>query len=135
MESQDTLSQRYGVPADSRRPTLIVVALVLTVVFGGWLTWVIIDVTQAPVTSKLETFSILDDSTVTATLVVILADRDVEATCRLRALAEDHSTVGELAFTPDPDAGSRQVVEIRTERRASAVQSLGCTAPGQPRPR
>ena len=68
-------------------------------------------------------------------LVVSLADDDVEATCRLRAFAEDHTTVGELAFTPDPDAGRRQVVEIRTERRATSVESLGCTADGQKRPR
>ncbi len=54
-----------------------------------------------------------------------------EATCRLRAFAEDHTTVGELAFTPDPDAGRRQVVEVRTERRATALESLGCTADGQ----
>ena len=86
-------------------------------------------------TSELETFSIEDDHTVTAVLVVSLADDDVEATCTLRAIAEDHSVVGEVSFTPDPGTGQRQVQEIRTERRATAVESLGCTAPGQNRPR
>jgi hypothetical protein len=68
-------------------------------------------------------------------LVVSLADDDVKASCRLRAIAEDHNTVGEVAFAPDPAAGQRQVIEIRTERRATAVESLGCTADGQKTPR
>ena len=53
----------------------------------------------------------------------------------LRAYAEDHSTVGELTFTPDPSEGRRQVRTMRTERRATSVDKLGCTAPDQHRPR
>jgi hypothetical protein len=87
------------------------------------------------VTSELEGFSVIDDSTVSVVLVVSLRDDVVGASCRLRAFAEDHNTVGELAFTPEPGAGRRHVVEIRTDRRATAVESLGCTAEGQPQPR
>ena len=54
------------------------------------------------------------------------------ASCTLRAFAEDHSTVGELAFEP---VDGRNEVTLRTERRATSVTLLGCTAPGQPRPR
>jgi hypothetical protein len=67
--------------------------------------------------------------------VVTLDDADVEASCTLRAYAVDHTTVGELTFTPDPTEGRRQVETIRTERRATSVESIGCTAPGQDRPR
>ena len=56
----------------------------------------------------------------------------VEASCRVRALAEDKTAVGELAFTPVD--GVNEVV-IRTERRATSVEKLGCTSPDQPRPR
>ena len=66
-----------------------------------------------------------------ARLDVVLGD-GVTASCRLRAFAEDHTTVGELAFTP---VGGTNEVVIRTERRATTVEKLGCTAPGQPRPR
>ena len=46
--------------------------------------------------------------------------------CVLRALAEDKSAVGEAVFTPE-DSG-RLSVPIRTERRATAVEKVGCTA-------
>ena len=50
----------------------------------------------------------------------------------MRAYAEDHTSVGELAFTPAD--GDNEVV-VRTERRATSLEKIGCTAPGQPRPR
>ena len=135
MSTQDALSERYGAPSPSRRRLLIVATVVLALVFLGWLAWSLAGHSRTQVTSELESWSVVDSSSVTAVLVVRLHDDDVEATCRLRAFAEDHSTVGELAFTPDPSAGRRQVVEIRTDRQATAVESLGCTADGQNRPR
>jgi hypothetical protein len=132
---QDGLAERYGAPSANRHRLLVAATVVLALVFLGWLAWTVVGSSQAEVTSKLEGFSVVDDSTVSVVLLVSLADDEVEATCRLRALAEDHTTVGELAFTPEPAAGRRQTVEIRTERRATAVESLGCTAEGQKRPR
>ena len=54
------------------------------------------------------------------------------ASCRVRAFAEDHTTVGEISFTP---AQGRNDVEIRTERRATSIDLIGCTTPDQERPR
>ena len=135
MSTQDAMAERYGTPPAHRRGLLVAATAVLALVFLGWLAWTVVGHTQTEVTSELEGFSVIDDSTVSVALLVSLADDDVQATCRLRAFAEDHTTVGEVAFTPDPDAGRRQVVEIRTDRRATAVESLGCTADGQKRPR
>jgi len=135
VSTQDGLAERYGAPSATRRRVLVSATVVLALVFLGWLAWTVAGHTRTQVTSELEGFSVVDDSTVSAVLVVSLADDDVDASCRLRAIAEDHATVGEVAFTPDPAAGSRQVVEIRTERRATAVESLGCTADGQNKPR
>ena len=135
MSTQDSLAERYGAPSANRRRLLVAATVVLALVFLGWLAWTVVGHTQTRVTSELQGFSVVDDSTVSVVLLVDLADDDVEATCRLRAYAEDHTTVGELAFTPDPALGRRQVVEIRTERRATAVERLGCTADGQKRPR
>jgi hypothetical protein len=134
VSTQDSLAERYGEPSAHRRRLLVAATAVLALVFLGWLTWTVVGHTQTEVTSELEGFSVIDDSTVSVVLVVSLAD-DVEATCRLRAFAEDHTNVGEVAFTPDPGVGRRHVVEIRTERRATAVESLGCTTDGQKRPR
>lgn len=135
MSTQDALAERYGAPSASRRRVLLIATLTLAVMFLAWLTWAVIGHTQTEVTSELEGFSVIDDSTVSVVLVVSRDEDAVDASCRLRAVAEDHATVGELAFSPDPGAGRRHVVEIRTERRATAVESLGCTAEGQSQPR
>ena len=144
MSAQDTpeaqqlarqLAQRYGAPSARRRGALVAASIALAAVFAAWLAWTVHDHATPQVTSELETFSVDDDHSVTAVLVVGLADADVRASCTLRAYAEDHATVGELTFTPDPGRGRRQVQTIRTDRRATSVESQGCTAPGQDRPR
>jgi hypothetical protein len=135
VSAQDTLRDRYGAPAPWRRRSVIAASVLLAAVFLGWLGWTVYEHSTPEVTSELESFSIVDDHTATAVLVVTLDSSDVEASCTLRAYAEDHSTVGELTFTPDPSKGQRQVETIRTERRATSVENIGCTAPGQDRPR
>jgi hypothetical protein len=131
----DRMAERYGAPAPWRRRALITASVALAVVFLAWLAWAVYEHATPQVTSELETFSIEDDHAVTAVLVVSLDNADVKASCTLRAYAEDHSTVGELTFTPDPSKGRRQVETIRTERRATSVEKVGCTAPGQDQPR
>jgi hypothetical protein len=79
-------------------------------------------------------WEVVDDGAVTARVdVVIRGDaEDLRATCRVQAVAADHVVVGEATFTPTE---GRNQVEVRTERRATAVDSVGCTTPDQPRPR
>ena len=125
------LTDRYGAPSRLRRPLGIGVAVLLAVLGLGWLGWTVWFHTNPAVTSDLVTFDVTSDHEVAARLDVRLSD-DVEASCRLRALAEDKTAVGEVAFAPVD--GSNSVV-IRTERRATSVEKLGCTAPGQARPR
>jgi hypothetical protein len=135
MSAQDTLEGRYGAPSLLRRRATVLASVALGLVFAGWLAWTVYEHSTPQVTSELETFSVTDDHHVTAVLVVRLDDADVEASCTLRAYAEDHTTVGELTFTPDPALGRRQEQTIRTERRATSVESIGCTAPDQGQPR
>ncbi|WP_205471376.1 DUF4307 domain-containing protein [Nocardioides sp. SYSU D00038] len=134
MSAQDTLAERYGAPAPWRRRALLLVAAAVVAAFLGWLAWTAWGHGTPEVTSELETWTIEGEHAAVAVVVVSLRDDDVEATCRLRALAEDHSTVGEVSFTPDPGT-RRQTQQIRTERRATAVESLGCTTADQKQPR
>jgi len=134
VSAQDTLEGRYGAPSPTRRRATVIASVALAVVFAGWLAWTVYEHSTPEVTSQLETFSVTDDHHVTAVLLVSLDD-DVEASCTLRAYATDHTTVGELTFTPDPALGRRQEQTIRTERRATSVESIGCTAPDQGQPR
>jgi hypothetical protein len=135
MSAQDHLRERYGAPAPWRRRAVVAASVLLAAVFLGWLAWTVYEHSTPKVTSELESYSIQDDHTAKAVLVVTLDSADVEASCTLRAYAADHTNVGELTFTPDPSQGRRQVETIRTERRATSVENVGCTAPGQDRPR
>ena len=125
------LADRYGAPARWRRPATVALAVLLAAVGLTWLGWTAWFHGSPDVRSEVVTFEVTDDHQVEARIDVRLVD-GVEASCRVRALAEDKTAVGELAFTPVD--GVNEVV-IRTERRATSVEKLGCTTPDQPRPR
>ncbi len=125
------LDERYGRSSPLRRRVVAAFVAVLVVGFGGWLAWATLFHASPAVDSDLTSYAIVDDGTASAVVLVSLED-DVVASCTLRAFAEDHSTVGELAFQP---VAGRNEVTVKTERRATSVSLLGCTAPGQPRPR
>ncbi|KQW48920.1 hypothetical protein ASC77_09375 [Nocardioides sp. Root1257] len=131
MTQPTDLADRYGAPAPWRRRTLVAACVVVVAAFLGWLGWTIWDQSTPHVRSDLVGFDIVDEHRATATIEVRLRD-GVAASCTLRAYAEDHTVVGELVFAPT-DGRSDQ--DVRTERRASSVELLGCTAPGQNRPR
>jgi hypothetical protein len=137
MSPSDTLADRYGAPSPGRRRAVIAGSGVLGVVFLGWLGWTALFHGDPEVSSDLVTWSVVDEHLATAVVDVRL-DGDVEASCVLRAFAEDHTVVGELAFPVDEAAleqGSTLEQEIRTERRATSVELVGCTTPDQQRPR
>lgn len=127
------MAQRYGAPAPWRRTAATAVAVTLAVVAGllvGWAAW---SHATPEAQSELVGFTVTDQHEVVADVQVELSDRAAGVQCVLRALAEDKTTVGEAVFTPG-DSG-RMAVPIRTEREATAVEKVGCTAEGQQRPR
>lgn len=125
------LSERYGAPGPWRRPVLIAAVAALGVVFLAWVAWVAWSHGTPAVESELVTFEVVSDSSAVAHIDVQLED-GADASCRVRAFAEDHTTVGEISFTPEQ---GRNDIEIRTERRATSVDLIGCTTPDQERPR
>jgi hypothetical protein len=125
------LADRYGVPSPVRRRVLVVTIAAVAAAALAWLAWTAWFHASPEVESELTSYDVVDDGSASAVVIVALAE-DVVASCRIRAFAEDHSTVGELAFEP---VDGRNEVTLRTERRATSVTLLGCTAPGQPRPR
>jgi hypothetical protein len=132
VEQTTDLADRYGAPAPWRRRALVAVCVVVVAAFLGWLGWTIWEQSTPQVRSDLVGYDVVDEHLSTATVEVRLADDSVVASCTLRAYAEDHTVVGEWVFTPS-DGQSDQ--DVRTERRATSVELLGCTAPGQDRPR
>lgn len=125
------LVDRYGRSPSWHRAALLAVVGALIAVFLGWVGWVAWFHGSPDVTSELVAYDVVSEHAVEAKVDVNLGDA-VGATCKLRALAEDHSAVGELSFPP-VDGLNR--VTIRTERRATSVEKVGCTTEDQPQPR
>ena len=138
MSQQDSLTERYGAPSPVARRALVTVIVVVAAAFLGWLAWTAFFHGNPDVSSELVSFTVDDEHQVTARVDVRLDDEDVVATCLLRAIAEDHTIVGELHFdvrAADLEGGNVLEREIRTERRATSVDPVGCTTTGQQRPR
>ena len=135
MTSQDSLQDRYGAPAPWRRRVLVVACTVLALVSLAWLGWTSWEHATPDVESSLVGYEVVDEHTASARIEVRLADEDVRASCRLRAFADDHTIVGERSVTPVYGDDQPLSVDVRTERRATSVELVGCTAPGESRPR
>ncbi|GAB2445198.1 hypothetical protein GCM10027062_27080 [Nocardioides hungaricus] len=133
MSTATDLAERYGAPSAWHRRTVIGAAATVSAAFLVWLGWVAWVQINPEVTSELVGFTVVDEHTVNATVQFKIEDESVEPTCTLRAYAEDKVVVGELVFTPEGEG--RSSYDIRTERLATSVDMLGCTAPGQNRPR
>jgi hypothetical protein len=133
--SQDALDGRYGAPSPWRRRALVGGCVAVVAVFLGWLAWTAISHATPEVESELLSFDAVDAHTVTARVAVDRRDVDVEATCKVRAFAEDHTVVGEKSWSPDGEPRAEDDVTIRTERLATSVELVGCTTEGQSRPR
>jgi hypothetical protein len=132
----DLLAERYGRPGRGRRGVLLTVAGGVCLVALGWIAWVVWSQSTPQVQSSLRTYDIVDSHRADASLVIKARSADVEASCLVRAYGVDRTTVGERSFAVSGVRGTEvREVSLRTEREASSVQLVGCTAKGQNRPR
>jgi hypothetical protein len=132
----DPVAERSGRPSTARRRTVIVASGVIGVLALAWLAWAAWTQGTPEVQSSLRSFDVVDLHSATAVVVVKPRSAEVSASCRVRAFATDHSVVGELNFkvTGESDTTVREVT-MRTERRATSVELIGCTTAEQRRPR
>lgn len=130
----DSLADRYGAPSRTGRVLVVVIGGAIVLGLLGWLVWAIVGQANPAVSSMELTHDIVDDHTATITVRLQYGDEPVEATCRVRAIAHDKTVVGELTVHPDPAAGPDHSFDIATDRRATTVEWLGCTAADQPQP-
>jgi hypothetical protein len=131
------LAERYGSPSTTSRKAVVAVVVVLAGVALSWLAWVMLSHGRPLVQSDLVGFERVDEHGVSATFTVVRRDEDVAASCLLRAVAADHAIVGELDVAVGPGGAATQTLErtVRTERAATSVDVVGCTADGQSRRR
>ena len=130
------IEQRYRGPSRASRVVALVAVVAMVVSGIGFVGWSVFFHSTPEVSSRLTTFRVVNEHEVTADIEVGRASQFTEASCRLRAIAEDHTVVGEVNV-PVVDGPERRAlrVPIRTERRATSVELVGCTTPDQPRPR
>jgi hypothetical protein len=126
------LAERYGAPSGGLRSLLVAGVVVLAVAGLVWLAWVVMFHGRPQVTSQLVAFEVRGEHAATATYDVARREPQVRATCLLRAFADDHAVVGELTVpvTSGP-ASARLTSTVRTERRATTVDLVGCSAADQ----
>ncbi len=130
------LADRYGTASRRQRWTVLAVGGSAAMVVLVFVLWSFLHQADPEVRSRLLRYDVVSQHEATAELTVVRAAEDVVATCRLRALAADHSVVGEATETVSSGPTSQALrVRLRTEREAVSVASDGCTAPGQTRPR
>jgi hypothetical protein len=127
------LAQRYGTRAGRRSPLLVGAVALLVVAGLGWVLWAGLFHGRPLAKSDLVSFDNATEHSISATVTVVRRNEDVQASCLLRAFAEDHSVVGELNYTVDTSEPATTTLtrQIRTEREATAVESIGCLADGQ----
>ena len=136
----DHLATRYGGDRGRRRSPFVVVAVLVAAALAAWLGWAAWSYATPQVSSELTAWQVEGQHRVTARVDVrVDVDPDeapgLVATCLVRAYAEDHAVVGEQAFEVPAGADGSVEVTIRTERLATSVDNVGCTTPGQSRPR
>jgi hypothetical protein len=122
------VAQRYAAAPSVWPKVFIVVGLVVSLLLAVWLAWAIWVHSTPKVSSRLTGWKVVDQHTVVATLDVDLRSGTTGASCTLRAYAEDHTAVGDATLTPQD---GRNQVTIRTERQATSIDSVGCSADGQ----
>ncbi len=130
-DHDEMMAARYGAPSPARRRALVAVIGVLAVGALTWLGWVAFVHSTPDASSELVAFEVVDDHTATASLVVDM-EAGADVTCVVQAAAVDGAGVGTLSFKAVP---GRNDVTLRTERRATTVDKVGCTTPDQERPR
>ena len=130
------LSERYGTPSRARRPLVIAGVAALALVGLAWLVWVMLFHGRPQVTSEMVGYDVAGQHATVARFTVVRRDAGVSASCLLRAYAADHSVVGELTVpVRSGPTVSTLSARVRTEREATGVDLVGCTAPGQKQPR
>ena len=130
------MAGRYGDQTPRRRRAVILASGVVGMLALAWLAWAGWSQSTPDVESNLQSFEVVDSHSVEATVVVDIRSEGVTANCLVRAVGTDHSVVGERNFEVTGDSGaSRHDVTLRTERRATSVELIGCTSPDQSRPR
>ncbi len=117
------MAQRYGTRSPRTRLLWVISVTALATCGLVWLAWAAWFHSTPEVRGGLISFSVESDRQVSATFDTKVSEGS-SGSCILNAIASDHVTVGEIAVPVD--SSGRQTISFRTERRATAVELVGC---------
>jgi hypothetical protein len=122
------LQQRYGTPSRLRRNTIIVCSSILGVVLLGWLLWAAVGNADKPIDVQVESFKVVSGHEIDVKVQSRFSSATVQGSCLFQATASDHNVVGEVNLSTETIRKDGDTwIPIRTERRATTVQSISCT--------
>jgi hypothetical protein len=122
---EQTLAERYGRPSRGRSRVGVVVVAVLAVALGAWAIWAAIGQTSHAVSGIVRSYRVVSPHQISVS-VQITRQSEAAVRCTVRAVASDHSTVGETVVTVPAghSGGTTLTVSVKTER-LSAGAAIG----------
>jgi uncharacterized protein DUF4307 len=113
-----------------KRLSPAVIAIVGVVILGllGYVVWVASHRANPPVTGRIDTFAVVSDNEMRATLAVDRPDPAVAARCFLIVQAVGYDRVGErwIDIPPGTERVTQQQVSLRTFKRGTAISVESC---------
>jgi hypothetical protein len=121
------LPQRYG-GARPRSRTPIVLGTLLALALLAWAIWAGLASGNRPIDATVSSYDVVGTHEIKVKISAQFRNDSVDGTCLVRAIAADHTVVGELNLTADELRAERgSWIPIRTERRATTAEVVRCS--------
>ncbi len=126
-EPRQTMAERYGESSVARRRATVVAIVGVAAASLAWLIWAAWVHATPAVRGELHSYDVVSPHEVTVVIDIRRSSAD-EVQCLVRALAEDHSGVGEqMVDVPAGQVGDvRFETTIRTDREATTALVSDC---------
>lgn len=120
---------RLRYPRQRMNPAVMTVLGVVVLAMIGYVVWVAAHKANPPVTGRIDTFAVVSDNEMKATLTVDRPDPSVAVKCFLIVQAVSYDRVGERWVEVPPDTAELTTVEVslRTFKRGTAISVDSCT--------
>jgi hypothetical protein len=125
------MAQRYGTDRHRGRGLVLAVVGVLVAAFLAWVAWAAWFHSDPAIDASIVSYDVVGTHEMRVKVDAHFRDAEADGTCLVRAIAADHTVVGELNLSAsDLREGKGSWIPIRTERRATAAELVDCTDAG-----
>ncbi|MFT4294015.1 MAG: DUF4307 domain-containing protein [Micropruina sp.] len=123
---RERIRRRY--PPKRLSPAIVAVLGVVVIALIGYVVWVASHRANPPVTGRIDTFAVVSDNEMRATLAVDRPDPQVAAKCFLIVQAVSYDRVGErwVEVPPGTEQVTKVDVSLRTFKRGTAISVDSC---------